>query len=216
MEHKLAEQSTHTPAQGGPTTDSPTYANIARDTQLKNPGAPTGNQTSKTSESNQDRRFNLVVYGMKECQKGTSRQDRTIQDTDSATSIIANIDNQFMAQSMRDCFRLGKYTEGKNRPTLVKLTRAQDVTYILANRRKLAACPNIWIKPDMNARERAVENILLKKRRELINSGLEGSKIKLRGKSLIVNNKKLGTVNGSTFTTLDDEELEEQHWPSNQ
>ena len=148
---------------------------------------------------------------MKECQKGTSRQDRTIQDTDSATSIIANIDNQFMAQSMRDCFRLEKYTEGKNRPTLVKLTRAQDVTYILANRRKLAACPNIWIKPDMNARERAIENIMLKKRRELINSGLEGSKIKLRGKSLIVNNKKLGTVNGSTFTTLDDEEPEEQH-----
>ncbi len=122
LELKLAEQSTLTQVQG--TTDSLTYAKIARDTQL--PDAPTRNQDNKTSE---ERRFNFVMYGMKECQKGTSRQDRIIQDTDSATSIIANIDNQFTAQSVRDCFRLGKYTEGKSRPTLVKLTRAQDVTY---------------------------------------------------------------------------------------
>ena len=39
---------------------------------------------------------------------------------------------------------------------------------MLANRKKLAACPGISIKPDMNTRERAIENILLRKRRELI------------------------------------------------
>ena len=48
----------------------------------------------------------------------------------------------------------------------------------------------------------SVRRVPLGRRRELINSGQDGSKIKLRGNSLIVNNKKLGTVTGSEFTTI--------------
>ena len=59
----------------------------------------------------------------------------------------------------------------------------------------------------MNARERAIENILLRKRRELIISGQDGSKIKLRGNSLIVNKKKYGTVTGSLLTAVCEEEV---------
>ena len=209
LEHELAQS---TPAQdavrGAPNSARRSYAGIVSGTQPPNLDAYIPELDSQPNRaSNSERKFNVVVYGIKECNKGTSRQDRVIQDTDNATSIIAKTDDHFTAQSIRDCLRLGKYTESRNRPTLIKLTRAQDVTNILANRKKLAACPGISIKPDMNARERAIENILLRKRRELIISGQNGSKIKLRGNSLFVNKKKYGTVTGSLFTAVCEEEV---------
>ncbi len=79
-----------------------------------------------------------------------------------------------------------------------EMSRTRKVQSILANRRKLAQKPSVSIKPDMSFEERAVEKILLKKRWELMGQGVEKGKIKIRGKTLLVNYERHGFVNAST------------------
>ena len=99
------------------------------------------------------------------------------------------------------------------------MSRTREVQSILANRRKLAQTPSVSIKPDMSFEERAVEKILLKKRWELMGQGVEKGKIKIRGKTLFVNNERHGFVNASTCIYTcnssddndDNEEVQESH-----
>ena len=54
----------------------------------------------------------------------------------------------------------------------------------------------------MTHKERSIEAILLKKRWELSATGIDKSSIKLRGKSLYVNNRKHGSVIDSDYVPL--------------
>ena len=159
---------------------------------------PNKNQAKARANPNPDRKFNIVVYGTMESPDGTPRQDRMAYDNQEVLDVIETVESTITVQLIRDCFRMGKYLKGKKRPILVKMSRTREVQSILANRRKLAQKPSVSIKPDMSFEERAVEKILLKKRWELMGQGVEKGKIKIRGKTLSVNNVRHGFVNAST------------------
>ena len=96
-----------------------------------------------------------------------------------------------------------KYTKARRRPILVKMSRSCEVSSILANRRKLAESPGVSIKPEMTREERSIESTLLRKRWELLNTGVHRGNIKIRGKSLFVNNHIHGSVINSAYITHD-------------
>ena len=102
---------------------------------------------------------------------------------------------------------MGKYKDDSSRPLLLKLHRSIDVNIILSGRKSLSSRPDIVIKPDLSPSERKVEQLLLKERRSLINSGVSRGDIKLRGSSLYVKNKKYGSVTNDAFEPLLAEEV---------
>jgi len=83
--------------------------------------------TKKTINSEittqEDRKFNVVVYGIHECAKRPPKNERLNHDLDKIKSIITEGENSVNPLSIRDLLRLGKYNESsKNpRPILVKL-----------------------------------------------------------------------------------------------
>jgi len=108
-----------------------------------------------------DRKFNVVVFGIDESSNGTPRASCIKKDMEERLQLT---NNDISFHSIRDCFRLGKYNpnRSKPRPILVKLAWAFDADIVLYNRSKV---PNgILIKPDMNPEERKIEAALLSER----------------------------------------------------
>ena len=93
----------------------------------------------------------------------TPRHVRMSNDTKSASETIQEVCPDITCQAIRDCVRLGSYTEGRNRPLLVKLNRSCDALSILANRHKLlqSSTPVVFIKPHQSPHERSTEATLL-------------------------------------------------------
>ena len=133
--------------------------------------------------------MNVVIYGLAENPSNTSRQDRLRKDVDSVLSALKDLDSPIDANSIKDCYRLGKYSPqaGKPRPVLVKFLRYTDASNVLGNKTKLS--PLVFVKPDLTAEERAMESLLLKERRALIEKGVSRQHIRIRNQSLIVHNK---------------------------
>lgn len=149
-----------------------------------------------------DRKFNVVIYGINECSKGTPKNERLNHDLDKVTSIIAKGDNCISPLSIRDLLRLGKYREQSKRPRpiLVKLNRAIDVLVLLSKAKSLPT--NIKLKPDMSPTERLVESLLLKERWSLIQRGIDRRTIKIRSNKIFVQQNLHGQVIDSTFALV--------------
>ncbi len=81
-------------------------------------------ERTQPSFVNSDRKFNVVMYGTNECPEGMYKPQRVPQDHESVTDVIKTLDDTLDKQSVRDCFRLGRYSKDKQRPILVKLTCA--------------------------------------------------------------------------------------------
>jgi len=157
------------------------------------------NKPAVVSGNSSDRKFNVVIYGIKENPSGIPRSARTKSDIDSSLHILKEANNDITEHSIRDCLRLGKFSSQrpKPRPLLVKLSRAIDVNTILQNRSKISE--GIQVKADMNKEERLREQLLLKERWSLITSGTDRKHIKIRGNKLFVNNKIYGEIINSSF-----------------
>ena len=141
-----------------------------------------------------DRKFNVVIYGVNECDKGTNRTERQNQDLHNVTTIVTQGDNSINPLSIRDLLRLRKYQEQtkKPHPILIRLTRKIDVSLLLSKAKSLPK--GISIKPDMTREERQIESLLLKERWSLIQSGLDRRAIKIRSNKIFVKNKLHGQV----------------------
>ena len=111
-----------------------------------------------------DRNLNIVIYGVKECPKGTYKFNRAMVDLKSVTSIISKLDRSINEYLIRDSLRLGRYQEKaeRPRPLLVKFNRAADVSKVLSKRNRLDK--SFIIKPDLSPTDRAQEALLLKER----------------------------------------------------
>ena len=198
-ELKLRE-SLATPEGGAKSAKPLSYADAASAGQsIREPiASPNQNRHIRQALSG-DRKFNLVIYGIHEQSKGTSKHVRSAEDLNHVTTIASALDMNVTSASIRDCVGLGKFKENHTHPVLVKFVRSSDVSSILNNRKNLSIMPDITIKPDLSPKERRVESLLLKERRILINSGVNRSKLRLRGNTLFVNNTKYGEVVDSTF-----------------
>ena len=91
------------------------------------------------------KKFNLVLYGIKECPKGTPRHSRLVSDLKSVADILSSIDTQVSQLSIRDNYRLGKYQPNRSRPILVKMTRSSEVssislTYVVQKWQEKGSC----------------------------------------------------------------------------
>ena len=148
--------------------------------------------------SSDERKFNLLIFGVKEHDKGTPRHLRLSRDHSSAGSILSSVDESVSCDSFRDCFRLGKFHPDHSRPLLVKLVRSHDVALVLKNRKRIVSS-HVYIKPDLSPQQCKVESLLLKERRSLINSGVARNIIFIRGNTLFVNNSCYGTVKDGVF-----------------
>ena len=122
-----------------------------------------------------ERKFNIVLYGMDECPKGTPKSNRLEEDLKNAISVISEVDQSITSHSIRDIHRLGKYSveAKKSRPLLVK--------FIRASKRRSSIGASVIIKPDMSPSERKRESILLKERWSLIQSGVPRKAIRIQG-----------------------------------
>ena len=148
-----------------------------------------------------DKRFNIVIYGLVECPKGSPRHVRLSHDTDLACKTIKSVCPDLSDYAVCDCVRIGKYSDQRSRPLIVRFARSCDAVNVLSNRHRLSKvdCPNVSLKPFMSIAERKTESILLKERRALIDSGVERKYIKIRGNSIYVNNIKVGSANKDSF-----------------
>ena len=149
-----------------------------------------------------NKKFNTVIHGLRECPKGSPKHERMSHDTNLASMTIKSICPDLSEYAICDCSRIGKYSEHKTRPLLVKFARSCDVAAVLSSRHKIskAECPNVSIKPFMTISERKTESTLLKERRALIDSGVERKHIRIRGNSMYVNGTKVGSANENIFT----------------
>ena len=158
-------------------------------------------QTSSTRlVSSSDKKFNIVIYGIDECAKGTIRSERLESDFSKVVSVVSRINSNVHSQAIKDCFHLGKYDpqHKRPRPIMVRFIRTLDVSSILSKRSVLS--PPINIKPDMFPEERLRDSILLKERWSLIiQSGISRSDIKIRKSHLYVKNKPYGQYQNSVF-----------------
>ena len=127
------------------------------------------------------------------------RSARLDSDLTSAISVFSALDSSIQSQSVRYCFRLGKFSPdaSRPRPILVKFVRVADVSKIFTKRRHLSS--PYFIKPDLSRSERFQQSILMQERWNLIQSGVSRKSIHIKGNSLYVSNKLHGRISKSKF-----------------
>jgi len=153
----------------------------------------------QSSYSADDKKFNIVVYGIKECPPKTAKHARLEQDVQNIASAFEEAELPINTDSVRDHFRLGKYkTDAERpRPILIKFLRSTDASLALSKSSSFKS--PVRIKPDLTPEERKIENYLLKERWSLIQLGFERPRIKLRNKSIFVDNKLYGQFHNFEF-----------------
>ena len=139
--------------------------------------------------SNPERKYNIVVYGVDECASRLTRASRQEADLESVVSLYSRIDSSITSQCIRDSFR--------PRPLLVKLIRVTDMNKILSKSR-LIPKPYMF-KPDMSPSQHQCEAILLKERWGLVQGGISRKNIRIREECIFVNNKLNGRVTNNEF-----------------
>jgi hypothetical protein len=162
------------------------------------PSALLSNLQGASITNKSDKKFNIVIFGVRECPPGTYRSTRLSQDLNSVTSIFSKLSPDISGQSIRDHFRLGKYCSDKCHPILVKFVRSCDVVSLLSSKHRLSD-PAISIKPDFSQAERNIHSILLRERRSLLSQGDDSRSIKIRGNSLFLDGSLYGKVQNSIF-----------------
>ena len=147
-----------------------------------------------------ERKYNVILFGLDECPRGTSRSARLDEVLKKA---LSKADQSINSNTIKDIYRLGRFTaeNRKPRPLLVKFIRVADAARVLSRRGSLQVAPVI-IKPDMSPHERKIESLLLKERWSLIQSGVPRESIKIRGHRLLIRNKLHGqvTMSGSDIS----------------
>ena len=112
--------------------------------------------------------------------------------------MISITDLNIPESSIRDCIRLGRYSENKCRPILAKMSRTCEVSSILPQRNKFKGS-EFSDKADLSKEERNGDQLLMKRRWDLMQSGIRKEAIKIRGNSMYVNNSRFGSVVNGVF-----------------
>ena len=152
-------------------------------------GKESSENRNQSVSSGNEKKFNIVVYGIPECPQKTNRQSRFKKELEHAIEALSKAEDEIDPSDIKDLHRLGKYDSKSERPRplLIKFLRSNIVLDILSSKTKLE--DPIYIKPDMTLHERQKERLLLKERRSLIDNGTERRYIKIRNDSIFLHNK---------------------------
>jgi len=175
-------------AQSGGASPAPTeLKNLLKNAPRSQPIAPP------------ERKLNVVVYGLEE---NPPRQDRLQMDVKSTVSVFSKLEDPIDGNSIKGCYRLGKYNAQAShpRPLLIKFLRYSDAFNLLNSKSKLSK--PIYVKPDLSPEERAMESLLLKERKSLIEKGIGRQFIKIRNQSLFVFSQDTKSTIGISYCTL--------------
>lgn len=181
-------------------TDSSYAAATAKSIPAVNSTTSGNSTTSRLSKHSleSDRRSNVILLGIPECETGSSRLDRYNSDLNEVISTLSSVVNSINHYSIKDCLRLGKFVpDSRPRPVLVKMNSAGDVRNLLAKSGALQY--PLRLKPDLSPEDRKIEQLLLKERWSLIQNGVERKSIKLRKNNLLVDSKHYGSVQSGKF-----------------
>lgn len=190
LTNKSVPASEHTNSESGVTLDKQGQSTVPVSAyEERTKSAPTRNSTLAS-----EKKFNVIVYGVKECPSNTPRSDRLQTELSSVIDIFSSLDSSIQTNAIKDHFRLGKYSidHQRPRPILVKFLRSTDALSLLSKKRDLH--PPTFIKPDMTKQERLTEQLLLKQRWQLLQQGYNRKQIKLRRNCLLINNKVYAKV----------------------
>ena len=147
-----------------------------------------------------DRKYNVVVFGVSECKSGTSRSVRQSDDLKKVCAVFSSLHDSLSSTSVKDHFRLGKFNSeaSRPRPVLVKFVRSADVELVLSNAGSLSR--PIFVKRDLSPTQRAREALLMKERWSIIQSGVPRASIKIRQSKIFVNDVLYGSLDsGNNF-----------------
>ena len=155
---------------------------LPSDHQLSCPGATPSSATinpplskQPTTSSSNSKKYNIVIYGIKEHPVGTPKFKRQQGDLQEIINTFSKVDKSVPPQSIKDHYRLGKFKQSlhRPRPILVTLNSTTDVYSLLSKRS--AVKPPLLIKPDLSRQERSFESVLLSERWSLLQSGIDSN-----------------------------------------
>ena len=162
------------------------------DTTLKSvdaaPKQATGQEvdsSEKTYHIDDSYKHRVKIVGIQESEKKFT-DARQFDDKTSIENILGKL--EIKNANVADCFRAGKYDKTRNRPLIVSFSSIWDARLIRSKaiERKLYQSDSILILNELSPADRAVEKQLLAKRHEVIQTGVDKSRIKIRNLKLYV------------------------------
>lgn len=97
----------------------------------------------------QNRRSNIILLNIKESQQN-SMPERNSDDRNAVTSILSEMN---INKNNIRTFRLGKYTNGRNRPIKVILNCPEDALHVLKNKKSIKV-PSVKVFGDQTKKQR--------------------------------------------------------------
>ena len=199
---KLAKlESQSDPINASITNGSPSSADVVRSSKPMSTNAtsdPSCTPSPPVKSADSSRKFNIVVYGVIECDNDTNRHARLKHDTNKIALMISIIDSNIPGSYIPDYTRLSRYSENICRPILAKISHTCEVSSIHSQRHKLKGS-EFSVKADLSKEERKCDQLLMKQRWDLIQSGIRKESVKIRGSSMYVNNSRFGSVVNGVF-----------------
>ena len=141
----------------------------------------------KQHETNSEHQLRFI--GIPESIK-TTRLERQLHDKSEIEKVISSLD---VTGKVVDCHRLGTYNSSKTRTILVSFDSPWDARKCLSQaiQSKLYQSNGILVLRGLSASELQTERALLKKRYELIESGVARSELKIRNNKLFRGNLEI-------------------------
>ena len=102
-----------------------------------------------------DKKFNVVLFGVSESPQGTPHNTRNLQDFNSITSVLSDIESDSnVTCSVHDCQRLGRYncSSIRPRPVLVTLNSTAQVRHVLMHHRSLPSSITVNLDRSISGR----------------------------------------------------------------
>lgn len=87
------QSESNVPPQDCGTHSQPSYASITGSGESVTDTRPKPQVVTTKERYHLDKKFNIIIYGIKECQKGTSKRERLESDLNSVVSVLTGVDN---------------------------------------------------------------------------------------------------------------------------
>jgi len=136
-------------------------------------------------------KFQIRIAGIKEADEGTNYIERQTYEINFVKKILKHMKKEF---PITDCFRLGKYKAGQSKPRslLVTFSSVWDRNVVLQNANSLSTFEEtVFVSPALSPEEIKIEKQILKKRYDLIQSGVAKKDLKIKNLKLFMKDKQV-------------------------